>query len=81
MTIDDIYERIQQEKSSNGQACGKRDNASQKATVVEGERTTSTPETTPATAAPENKDSVDLDFDPVKMVVYSEIMTPGYEKY
>ena len=34
----------------------------------------------PAAAAAPAKDK-DMDFDPVEMVVYSEVMKPGYEKY
>ena len=33
----------------------------------------------PAEAAPVKEN--DLDFDPVEMVIYSEVMKPGYEKY
>ena len=34
----------------------------------------------PAVAAAPAKDK-EMDFDPVEMVVYSEVMKPGYEKY
>ena len=33
----------------------------------------------PTAAAPAKEK--DLDFDPVEMVIYSEVMEPGYEKY
>ena len=37
------------------------------------------PDPTPAEAAPAK--AKELDFDPVEMVIYSEVMEPGYEKY
>ena len=33
------------------------------------------------TAAPEAPKSLNLDFDPEEMVIYADIMKPGYEKY
>ncbi|MBR5034464.1 MAG: hypothetical protein IKX71_04080 [Bacteroidales bacterium] len=35
----------------------------------------------PAPAAAAQAKEKDLDFDPVEMVIYSEVMEPGYEKY
>ena len=46
----------------------------------EGIRTTEPQEAKPAAETPK-KSELELDFDPAKMVVYSEIMEPGYEKY
>ena len=40
--------------------------------------------TTPQKAKTEEtpaEKGLDLDFDPVEMVIYAEIMKPGYEKY
>lgn len=79
-SIEDIMEQMQKSDkmaAEKKKAGGKRAPAT--APVVEGERTTS--EVEPTTAETAATDSVDLDFDPVKMVIYSEIMEPGYEKY
>ncbi|MBO4558127.1 MAG: hypothetical protein J5693_05925 [Bacteroidales bacterium] len=46
----------------------------------EGIRTTEHQESKPAAETPK-KSELELDFDPAKMVVYSEILKPGYEKY
>lgn len=46
----------------------------------EGERSTQNPKNEKVAAEAKAK-GPDMDFDPVEMVVYSEIMQPGYEKY
>ena len=88
VTMDEILEHLQQESGRPVEQPivnkPKPKKTAKKAPVVEGERVTSAQpasvEEKPASDEAPSK-GVDLDFDPVKMVIYSEIMEPGYEKY
>lgn len=74
-TLDEILEHIQQAQSK----------AEQFKATDEGIASTTPVDTTPAAkpkkgnAAKDNEGK--MDFDPVDMVIFSEIMQPGYEKY
>lgn len=90
-TLDEILEHIQQAQSKAEQS--KATKADWKSTpgkiqftpADEGIASTTPVDTTPAAkpkkgnAAKDNEGK--MDFDPVDMVIYSEIMQPGYEKY
>ena len=83
-SLDEILEKLQQQDKAQPTPAPKKKAAAKQpkaAPVVEGERVTSAPEEANDPAVEKAKESEGFDFDPVKMVVYSEIMAPGYEKY
>ncbi len=89
-SLDEILEHIQQaqRKAAQPQAAkaGKKSAPQKRFTPAdEGIPSTTPVDTTPAPKAKKGESTKDnegkMDFDPVDMVIYSEIMKPGYEKY
>ena len=92
ISMDDILDTLQQtgyrDHVKTERETVREDETTAKATpepFVEGERVTAAAPAEPVTDEPapvqEAKESPELELDPVKMVIYSEIMEPGYEKY
>lgn len=89
MTLDEIIEKLQQPapktaapevKAQKAKAKERTKNNIKTEPFKEGERSTAAPKSE-AVAAETAQKGPDMDFDPIEMVVYSEIMQPGYEKY
>lgn len=82
-TLDEILENIQQaqRKSEQSKATkAEKKSAPQKKQFTPADEGTAS--TTPADTPPAAKEKKrEMDFDPVDMVIYSEIMKPGYKKY
>ena len=91
-SIDEILEHIQQQAQHNSEQpkATKADvkSAPQKKRFTPADEgiASTTPADTTSEAKPKKGDAArekdgKMDFDPVDMVIYSEIMKPGYEKY
>ena len=68
---------VQQPRPKANETSGKTGKAE---AFKEGERSTQNPKNEKVAGEAKAK-GPDMDFDPIEMVVYSEIMQPGYEKY
>ena len=90
-SLDEILEHIQQAQRNAAQpqtAKAEKKSAPEKKRFTpadEGIASTTPVDTTPTAKAKKGESTKDnegkMDFDPVDMVIYSEIMKPGYEKY
>ncbi|MBP5505024.1 MAG: hypothetical protein J6X89_02850 [Bacteroidales bacterium] len=93
VSLDDILSKLQNEAPRTTAADEAREEVRSAAAgytmAEEGISSTAKPEPEPepkakkaaTTAAPQPEKEQGMDFDPVDMVIYSEIMKPGYEKY